>query len=51
MIDDALLSTEFGSIMNEYEKVCADNEKTPPSRNVADRIKKEWGGSIAERGD
>jgi hypothetical protein len=38
-ITDAEFTKRFEAIMEEYEKVCEANEATPPSRNVALRLK------------
>ncbi len=39
-IPDTQLTTDFGSTMEEYETVCAENEKWPPSRAIAMKLKK-----------
>ena len=38
-ITDAEFTKRFEAIMDEYDKVCEANEATPPSRNVALRLK------------
>ena len=42
--DEAITKDGFGaavdSVMEEYEKVCAENEKCPPSRKVATKLEK-----------
>ena len=47
-IPDKQLALDFESAMKEYETVCAQNEKCPPSRSVAEKIKKTLRAKLTE---
>jgi hypothetical protein len=42
MITQNQFVAEFAKIMQEYETVCSENEKCPPSRTIAAKLKKSW---------
>jgi hypothetical protein len=48
-IADTQFTTDFTSTMEDYETVCAENEKCPPSRAVAFKLKKSWKGKISQQ--
>jgi hypothetical protein len=46
----AEFARDFSATMDEYETVCAENEKCPPSRRIALKLKKSWKGKLVEGG-
>jgi len=46
---DAQLAADVGKIMEDYEVVCAENEKCPPARNIAMKLKKSWSGPAVQK--